>query len=129
MCFIYDRGHVSKQFIKLHKDLIVDFIFRLPSKCCIGIWELVNSGETDFYFTIGEVSVRVIVVTLKNNEKEILVTSLRKEILTMLDISKPYHLGWNLDKNYKKLKVGSKIENFCGFNLEAVSQKFWVHLF
>ncbi|MGI9215293.1 MAG: hypothetical protein ACR2HS_06660 [Gammaproteobacteria bacterium] len=37
ICFIYDRGYISKQFIKLHKDLMVDFIFRLPGKCYLEI--------------------------------------------------------------------------------------------
>lgn len=28
ICFIYDRGYVSKQFITLHRGLMVDFLFR-----------------------------------------------------------------------------------------------------
>ena len=35
---------------------------------------------------------------------------------------------WNLEENYKKLKISSEIENFCGFTLEAVLQEFWSHL-
>ena len=50
ICFIYDRGYISKQFIKLHQDLMVDFIFRLPGKCYLGIWEQVKAGKIDFYF-------------------------------------------------------------------------------
>lgn len=128
ICFIYDRGYVSKQFIKLHKDLMIDFILRLPSKCYLGIWELVKAGETDFYFTIGDISTRVIVITLPNSAKEVLVTSLNRECFSIVDIGKLYHLRWNLEENYKKLKINSEIENFCGFNLEAVLQEFWAHL-
>ena len=62
ICFVYDRGYIFKQFIRLHNDLMVDFIFRLPGKCYVGIWELIKTGETDFYFTIENIPLRVIVI-------------------------------------------------------------------
>ena len=87
-----------------------------------------KAGETNFYFTIKDINVRLIVITLTNSEKEVLVTSLSKEIFSIVDIGKLYHLRWNLEENYKKLKISSEIENFCGFNLEAILQEFWAHL-
>ncbi len=83
ICFIYDRGYVSKQFITLHRGLMVDFLFRLSIRCYLGIWELLKAGETDFYFIVGYISVRVIVITLLNSVKEVLVTSLSKERFSM----------------------------------------------
>ncbi len=83
ICFIYDRGYVFKQFITLHRGLMVDFLFRLPIKCYLGIWELLKAGKTAFYFIVGYISVRVIVITLLNSVKEVLVTSLSKERFSM----------------------------------------------
>ncbi len=65
---------------------------------------------------------------MPNSEKEVLVTSLNKEYFSIIDIGKLYHLRWNLEENYKRLKISSEIENFCGFNLEAVLQEFLAHL-
>jgi hypothetical protein len=62
---------------------------------------------------------------LPNSEKEVLLTSLNREYFSIIGMSKLYHLSWNLEENYKRLKISSEIENFCGFNLEAVLQEFW----
>lgn len=70
---------------------MVDFLFRLPIKCYLGIWELLKAGETAFYFIVGYIS--VIVITLLNSVKQVLLTSLSKEkFSTIADIGKLYHL-------------------------------------
>lgn len=52
----------------------------------------------------------------------------QRKVFYIVGIGKLYHLLWNLEENYKKLKISSEIENFCGFTLEAVLQEFWSHL-
>jgi hypothetical protein len=133
LLFIYDRGYPSLKFIKQHKELKSDFIFRMQERAYIKLWERVTGGETDFDFTLktntGSEKVRVIAVTLANGTKEILITSLfDRERFTLEDISKIYFLRWHIEECYKRLKIGAEIENFSGINLEAVLQEFWAHL-
>lgn len=133
LLFIYDRGYPSLKFIQHHKELKVDFIFRVQEKAYVKLWERVSTGETDFDFTIetkdGIETVRAVVIILDNGKTEVLITSLfdRKKF-TLEDISKIYFLRWHIEECYKRLKIGAEIENFSGVNLEAVLQEFWAHM-
>lgn len=133
LLFVYDRGYPAVRFMQQHRNLDADFIFRMQKRAYLNLWERVNNGEKDFDCDItsqGVVQqVRVLVFTLSNGKTEVLTTSLMdREKFSPEDISKIYILRWHIEECYKRLKVGSEIENFSGMNLEAVLQEFWAHL-
>lgn len=133
LLFVCDRGYPSMKFIEQHYSLRADFIFRLQTGMYKELWQRVNAGETDFDFTIQiknmTQKVRVVAITLPNGEIEVLLTSLfNRANFTLKDISKIYFLRWHIEECYKRLKIGTEIENFSGMNLEAVLQEFWAHL-
>lgn len=135
LLFIYDRGYPSLKFIKQHKALKVDFLFRLQKGSYKAVWTRVEAGETDFDSVLNTrefpegCKVRVLAITLKNGAIEVLITSLvEPEYFTLRDISKAYFLRWQIEECYKRLKIGAELENFSGKNLEAVFQEFWAHL-
>ncbi|CAH2559787.1 IS4 family transposase [Cardinium endosymbiont of Oedothorax gibbosus] len=135
LLFIYDRGYISIKFIEQHNACQTDFIFRVQEKNYTNLWKMVSSGKSDFDFmlannskTIGQ-KIRVIALSLPNDKLEVLVTSLfDREKFTADDISKAYLLRWHIEECYKRLKIGSELENFSGKNLDAVLQEFWAHL-
>lgn len=128
LCFIYDRGYISKKFLTQHINLSVDFIFRVQKKCYAHIWDYVNKGRTDFMSDIDGHEVRVVVVPLKTGEKEVLITSLKSEEFSIVDLGNLYNMRWNIEECFKKLKVTSELENFSGIHVEAVLQDFWAHM-
>ena len=135
MLFIYDRGYPSQEFMNQHKNLSVDFLFRLQRKSYKKIWERVDNGEEDFENEInvkkGQAACRVRVVTLdlSSGIKEVLITSLfNKKKYTITDLSKIYILRWQIEECYKRLKISAELENFSGKNVESVLQEFWSHI-
>lgn len=135
LLYVYDRGYTSLKFMNQHVKLGVDFVFRLQSCMYKELWKRVKCGETDFDFTIKnkelsmQQNVRVVVITLPNKEKEVLLTSLfDRASFNLVDIGKIYFLRWHIEECYKRLKVSTELENFSGINLEAVLQEFWAHL-
>jgi hypothetical protein len=129
--FVYDRGYPSYQFIKQHNELKADYIFRLQKGTYKKLWEKVESGETDFIFELDNVTqqARVVTIPLASGELEVLLTSLLdQEKFPLADISKIYFLRWHIEECYKRLKIGTELENFSGVHLEAVLQEFWAHL-
>jgi hypothetical protein len=131
LLFIYDRGYSSLKFIQQHHKLKVDFIFRLQKRNYSKLWKRILSGELDFVLENKTTSqkVRVTVLTLANGETEVLITSLfNREKFTLEDISKACVLRWHIQDCYKRLKIGSELENFSAINLEAILQEFWANL-
>jgi hypothetical protein len=135
LLFVYDRGYASVKFIKQHRSLNADFLFRLQRGFYKKLWERVDAGETDFDFVIktkdkeeGQ-KVRVVALHLNSGEIEVLITSLfDRKTFTLDDVLKLYTLRWHLEECYKRLKVGAEMENFSGIHLECVLQEFWAHL-
>jgi hypothetical protein len=135
LLFVYDRGYPSLKFIAQHDSLQADFLFRLQKSTYKGVWERIEAGETDFdcllksrEFPLGR-KVRVLAIPLKNGETEVLITSLfDRENFTLNELSKTYFLRWHIEECYKRLKIGTELENFSGKNLEAIFQEFWAHL-
>lgn len=132
LLFIYDRGYPSFEYIQQHRELGVDFIFRISRGCYKKIWNRVNAGETDFVCTLGKQllrqSVRVIALKLDNGEMEVLITSLQNKDFSREDITKIYTLRWHVEECYKRLKIRAEIENFSGIGVEAIFQEFWATL-
>lgn len=129
LLFLYDRGYISLKYIKLHVQLGVDFLFRLPRNVFKGIWKRVDQGENDFVAKIEQETVRIIAIPLDNGEVEVLLTSLLDfSLWNAAEIGKLYTLRWQIEECYKRLKIPEELENFSGKNLEAVLQEFWAHL-
>lgn len=135
LLFIYDRGYSSLAFMNQHRDLGVDFIFRLQSNFYKEIWEKVHAGDMDFNFNIVNKNtkdfqhVRVVALTLPNGVLEVLVTSLLdRRRFSLDDLCNVYRLRWQIEECYKKLKISAELENFSGVNLEAILQEFWAHI-
>src|SRR5262249_24954671 len=71
------------------------------------------------------ISIRVIFVTLKTGEKEVLITSLLDKTLYHYKIFKElYFLRWGIEESYKFLKNVVEIESFSGKTVIAVEQDF-----
>jgi hypothetical protein len=69
--------------------------------------------------------IRVLVITLKTGEKEILLTSLiDKEQYPYIIFRELYFKRWGTEENYKFHKLQLEIENFSGKSCFAVEQDF-----
>lgn len=135
LLFIYDRGYPSLAFMRQHQELEADFIFRLQRGMYKDLWSKVDQGERDFDFNIINKKTgqshfaRIVVINLPCGTLEVLATSLfDRNIFGLSDISNAYKLRWQIEECYKRLKVGTELENFSGVNLEAVLQEFWAHI-
>jgi hypothetical protein len=130
LLFIYDRGYPSIKFIRQHKELKVDFLFRLQKGMYKDLWSKVTAGETDFEFLINKnQKVRVLALILNTGEIEVLITSLfDKQKFTLTDISKVYVLRWQIEECFKRLKIVEELENFSGIYLEAILQEFYANI-
>lgn len=99
------------------------------------LWEKVDQGERDFDFNIINKKTnqshytRIVVIALPCGHLEVLATSLFDSAkFSLADLSNVYKLRWQIEECYKRLKVGTELENFSGINLEAVLQEFWAHI-
>ena len=116
LLFVFDRGYVSKEWIKMHELLGADFICRVPRNFNKLIDTMIENGEWDCLVHIApdQPSLRLIVRVLPSGEKCILLTSLidQSEINTE-DLMSIYWLRWSgCEEGYKKQKVVLEMENF-----------------
>jgi len=129
LLFIYDRGYLSKEWIKMHISLKADFIFRVPRKFNKKIDSLISSGECDCLIKLGgEIpTLRLTIKKLPSGENCILLTSLINESeMSIEDLMSLYWLRWSgCEEGYKRQKVALELENFSGKGVEAVLQEFW----
>lgn len=133
LLFIYDRGYPSLKFMQQHRDLNVDFIFRLQRGMYKELWQKVDAGETDFNFTIERdklgitQDVRILVIKLPSGTLEVLATFLFDvSKFSLNDISNAYKLRWQIEECYKRLKIG--IRKFfwqkCGSSFTRILGSF-----
>ncbi len=145
---LFDRGYPSVLlFIKLMHNNI-HFLMRSSTAFLKEINDFVASGKKDGVVKISlkklskldkeeilkecpgfilnnELLVRVVVVTLDNGEKEILLTSLLDLKKYKYKIFKKfYFLRWGIETKYGFEKVRAEIENFSGKTQIAVEQDF-----
>jgi hypothetical protein len=144
---IFDRGYPSAALIVYLLKHGINFLMRCNKKFIKEIDRAVATGKKDVIvnFSVNRsgqakeelqklfpdlnkkerVSVRVIIVTLETDEKEILITSLldTKEYLYQI-FSQLYFKRWGIEENFKFHKIELEIENFSGKSCLMVEQDF-----
>lgn len=130
LLFVFDRGYVSKEWIKILKSLEVDFIYRLPRNFNKMIDALIEKGECDCL--VDNIAsdippLRLVVRLLPSGEKCALLTSLIDQFEIKDDeLMSIYWLRWSgCEEGYKRQKIALELENFLGIGTEAVLQEFW----
>jgi hypothetical protein len=144
---LYDRGYPAFWLFALHGVEQRDFCMRLPVKFSNEVEAFVASGATSAVvtFTPGDEAraqcevyglptvplvVRLVRVTLKGGDTEVLATSLLDEEAFPTHLFKHlYHLRWGIEENYKRAKCRLEIENFSGRSALTVKQDFYAKLF
>lgn len=128
--FVFDRGYISYDWIKMLLSLRADFIFRVPrnfNKANLGIY-----GECDCIVSLMPdiPPLRLIIRLLPSGEKCVLLTSLtNQDEMTTGDLMNVYWLRWSgCEEGYKKQKISLELENFSGIGVEAVLQEFYATL-
>jgi hypothetical protein len=131
MLFVYDRGYPSEEFIQLHIDFGVDFLFRVPKNLNREIKKIYKSQESEHFLLIEKwPMLRVIQFNLSSGEREILLTSLSNyHAFSEEELSSVYHGRWSsMEEGYKRQKVTMQMENFSGKTAEAIKQEYWATL-
>ena len=145
---LLDRGYPSIALFYMLKSIGVDFCIRMQQNWWLTVKEFAESCEKEqmVEFTLPKkdwhlfeedseiiktsITCRLISVTLKNGEKEILCTSLTDtEKCVHDDFAELYHLRWNEEEAYKLLKARAEIESFSGKTALAVKQDFYARIF
>jgi hypothetical protein len=145
---IFDRGYPSLPFIFYLLKNKIHFILRSNKQFLREVNEVLHSKKRDEVINISLrrassgakvelkrlfpnlnmdeiISFRVVIVTLKTGEKEILLTSLLdKKKYPHSIFCELYFKRWGIEENYKFHKVELEIENFSGMTCHAVEQDF-----
>ncbi len=129
LLYVFDRGYVSRRFIRILLDLGVDFMFRVPRKFNNQVDALAAEGECD---TLVEIApdippLRLTVRDLPSDEQCVLLSSLSD--LTEITADSLFSLYWlrwtGCEEGYKRQKIALELENFSGKGVEAILQEFW----
>lgn len=127
--FVFDRGYISQEWIKLLLSLGSDFIFRVPRNFNKLIDNRSAQGECDCIINIlpDIPPLRLIVRFLPSGESCVLLTSITDQYeMTADDLMNVYWLRWSgCEEGYKKQKISLELENFSGIGVEAVLQEFY----
>jgi hypothetical protein len=76
------------------------------------------------------ITIRLVKVTLKNGEIELLATNLiDQNIYTGKDMKDLYRYRWGIEEGFKKIKPKMKIEQFGCRKAEGIYQEFYAHIF
>ena len=144
---LYDRGYPAFWLFALHALEQRDFCMRVPVAFSNEVEAFVASGAASaaVVFTPGEETrrqcevyglptaplvVRLVRVTLKGGETEVLATSLLDEAAFPTRVFKDlYHLRWGIEEQYKRAKCRVEIENFSGRSALSVRQDFYAKIF
>jgi hypothetical protein len=143
---IYDRGYPSFDLAYKHLKLNIDFLFRVKvdfsnvvkdfvsSKKKTQIVEIKSGKNMDFsekdYTKNTTIKVRLILITLKDGTKEVLMTSLLNSKKYSNKIFKElYFKRWRVETFYDELKNKLKIEHFSGYSNQTIMQDFYAALF
>lgn len=131
LLFVYDRGYPSEEFINLHIELGVGFIFRVPKNFNKAISQIYRGKEEEnFLIAEGWPLLRVSQFTLPGGEEELLLTTLADEQLHSQEaLSEVYRGRWTaMEEGYKKQKITMQLENFSGKTVTAIRQEYWATL-
>lgn len=144
---ILDRGFSCFYFIKMLAMHNLDFCVRLKTKGLLIANIILNNPIDDFILEwipsdeekltakkkgqdIKPIKIRATKIILPSGEIEIIVSSLYdRDHITPEDINILYHLRWNIEEGYKKLKPKMKLEQFGCKKSDGVYQEFYSHIF
>ncbi len=145
---LMDRGYPGIVLFFILKAMGVDFCVRMKEDWWLQVKAFSETGEPEqeielklpqkdkvFYENFGfrldgNITCRLVSVTLENGEKEILCTSLQdKEKYTHDEFGALYKMRWAEEEAYKLLKARAEIESFSGKTALAVKQDFFATVF
>jgi hypothetical protein len=153
--YICDRGYPSYWLLYYFYNQKVDFLIRCTISSIFGeVKKVFDEGKEDaivrlhanrlkweqiqeikklipnFNDKTAYIDLRVVVVTLKTGEKELLVTSLLdQDKYTKDDFMYDYNSRWGVEENYKWHKSAFELENFSGQSLLTIEQEVYAVLF
>lgn len=144
---IFDRGYPSIALMHYLTTSKINFVIRSGTGFIKEVSEVLKSNKRDQLVTITpkrlkkihkskvelnrlglkverDIVFRVVIVTLKTGEKEILLTSLlSKEDYSYSLFLDLYFKRWGIEESYKFIKA-AEIENFSGKSILAIEQDF-----
>ena len=127
--FVFDRGYISHDLLKLIFETGVDFMFRVPRGFNKIIDCQICSGKSDSLIKpfADLPSFRLVVKNLPSGERCVLLTSITDtDNVPNEDLFGLYWMRWiGCEEGYKKQKVALELENFSGIGFEAILQEFW----
>jgi len=144
---LYDRGYPAFWLFALHTLEQRDFCMRVPLGFSQEVIDFVASGamsatvtftpgaETrrqcaDYGLPSAPLTLRLLRVTLKSGDTEVLATSLRDEAAFPTHVFKHlYRLRWGIEEQYKRAKCRLEIENLSGRSAQSVRQDVYAKLF
>lgn len=139
---VYDRGYPAFWFLALHKRKQRHFCMRVKRTFCQEVETFIGSGATDQIVVLQPnksarrrcreqglsarpLRVRLIRVLLDSGEIEVLMTSLLDQTEYPASCFRElYHLRWNIEEGYKRLKSRLEVENFSGKSVLSIEQDF-----
>ncbi|WP_200348821.1 IS4 family transposase [Halochromatium glycolicum] len=137
---IYDRGYPAFWLFALHRHLGIDFCMRLSRSSFAPAQAFFDSAERSRIVTLNPsaeqrracrdqrvpaepIRVRLVRVTLRGGETEVLATSvLEEERLPARLFAALYHQRWSAEEHIKRQKRWAEIENFSGRSPLAMRQ-------
>lgn len=143
-----DRGYAAVWFFHFLVNKKINFVIRLPKSFIKQTNDFWTSEQKSQVTTIEHISkngvtrlekiqqtfepikIRLIKVSLDNNEVEVLATNLFDEEKYPAEIFKKiYALRWGIEVNYDHLKNHIEIGNFSGKSSIAIQQDFYANTF
>ncbi len=143
---IYDRGYPSFELIYEHKELEIDFLFRVKVSFSNVVKFFVESNKTSQIIEIkpGQnrsfedkkynkdktYKVRLVRVKLNDGSIEVLMTSLlNSKTFKSNTFKELYFKRWGVETYYDELKNKLKVEHFSGYSVNTIQQDFYVAIF
>ena len=129
--FIMDRGYPSAKLI----DAIIraghKFIMRCPTEFLRGMKYPKQDNIIEHQFTHLKypVKVRIVKLQLSPDKAEYLITNLYDTDISLDDFRFLYRQRWGIATKYNDIKNKLEVENFTGYNPDAILQDFYASLF
>lgn len=144
--YVYDRYYASYKLFLEHENRGVYYCSRIPSalftRLCKDFLENEQFDQVVEYepaaqtksklkkegYDVRPLKIRLIRVTLKNGETEILATNVLDKRLAESSFDQLYNMRWGVEEEFKRLKCRAEVENFSGIKMEFVLQDFYAEI-
>jgi len=143
---LYDRGYPSFEMVFEHKQINVDFVFRIKLGFNNQVKDFVASKKkTDIiklyppkhavlsakpYGPKNYYLVRLVKVILPGGDIEVLMTSLVDRVKYVNELFKDlYFKRWKVETFYDELKNKLQVMEFSGYSIKAITQDFYSSIF